>query len=194
MLSYELSLSGGNGLPLRWLTSLLTLLAVLVHCYRFFTDFMFKVYAFIERNHKNTLFVDDLNDPYSLQNLSKMWFVPRISRLFAATLKIHPWLLSSLLIETVVIAVHSPPITFDAYPFVQASGLAATYTNETFVVSFMCLRLCMLPKVVRAFIANRYSSAKYVLSPCNSSPFSPVNPSAKRAACAHAALLTHRHK
>lgn len=160
VISYEVSLKGGNGLPVRWITSLLTLLAVLAHCYRFFTDFVFKVYAFIERNQKNTL-LDDLNDPFSLQNLSKMWAVARLARLFAITLKMHPWLLWTFLVETVVLAVHSPPLAFDTFSSVQASGAAALYTNETFVISFMCLRLYILPKMVRAYVANRYSSAKY---------------------------------
>ncbi len=132
-----------------------------MHCYRFFTDFIFKVYVFVERNHKNSL-SDDLNDPYSFDNLSNMWVVSRLARLFVITAKVNPGLLPSFLIETIILAVHSPPLAYDTHAFVQASGQAALYTNETFVLGLMCLRLYMLPKVVRAYVANRYSSAKCV--------------------------------
>ena len=147
-----------DALPVRWITTVLTLLAIAVHCYRYFTDFVFKIYAFVEQNQKNTL-LDDESDPFSFHNLSKMWVGSRFARLCAVTLKMHPGYMFSFLSELLILSVHSPPMTFDTFWSIQASGQSALYTNETFILAFMCIRLYILPRVVRVYVANRYSGA-----------------------------------
>ena len=153
-----------DALPVRWITTVLTLLAIAVHCYRYFTDFVFKIYAFVEQNQKNTLLSDE-SDPYSFHNLSKMWVGSRFARLCAITLKMHPGYMFSFLSELLILSVHSPPMTFDTFWSIQASGQSALYTNETFIIAFMCIRLYILPRVVRVYVANRYSGAMCG-SPC----------------------------
>jgi hypothetical protein len=164
VLAHEVSLAGGNGAPVRYITTLLTLLTLLLLLYRFFCDLVFKMYEFLERNQKNTL-EDDDTDPFSYRNLSEVWVGVRLARLSFITLKMNPWLLPSFLAEMFIICIHTPPVTIDKYLSTQASGAVASYSEETVILSFMCLRFYVVFKVIRAYIADRYSGAKSVTTP-----------------------------
>ncbi len=122
------------------------------------------MYEFLERNQKNTL-EDDGTDPFSYRNLSEVWVGVRLARLSFITLKMNPWLLPSFLAEMFIICIHTPPVTLDKYLSTQASGAVASYSAETVILSFMCLRFYVVFKVIRAYIADRYSGAKSVTPP-----------------------------
>ena len=191
VLAYEVTLQGiMDGTLVNWVTTLLTLLALAVLCYRFFCDIAFKIYEFLENNERNTI-QTDTTDPFSFMNLDALWFGSRIARLSAATLKLHPMLVPSFLAEFVITSIHSPPLTYNAVITSQESGSVAKYRIETFLVSFMCLRLYVLARVVRSHIANRYSGAKYA----QSLYFSPAcilrTPPSKHGPCINITLSSH---
>jgi hypothetical protein len=160
VLAYEVTLRGStDGTAVNWITTFLTILALIVLSYRFASDLVFKIYEFLEGNRRNTL-ETDISDPYSALNLDALWFGARIARLSAVTLKMHPKLLPSFLAEVFVLIIHSPPLAFSTVLTPQASGSVATYRIETFLVSFMCLRCYVLVRILRSHVANRYIAAK----------------------------------
>jgi hypothetical protein len=162
VLAHEVTLQGiTDGTSINYCTTFLTLLALGVLCYRFFSDLSFKMYEFLERNRKNTI-DDDTSDPFSHLNLDALWFGARIARIFAATLKAHPSLLPVFLAEFVILGIHSPPLTNSTVFISKVSkGDVAVLRIETLLVSFMCLRLYVLARVLRSHVANRYRGAKY---------------------------------
>ncbi len=170
MLAFEVTLRGTtDGTAVNWITTLLTILALIVISYRFACDLVFKIYEFLESNRRNTL-ETDLADPFSVLSLDALWFGARIARLITVVLKIHPKLLPSFLFEVFILIIHSPPLALGKVLIPQASGSIASYRIEAFLVSFMCLRVYVLAKMLRSHVANRYIGAKCVPSSC----FSPA--------------------
>jgi hypothetical protein len=162
VMGYEIKLGGGDGATFAWVTSVLTLLANLVLCYQFYANVAFKIHDFLDR-HEMFAVQQDAIDPYSISSLSSLWFGTRILRLVTATLKLDPIFFARFIVELAICSIHAPAMTYRTVLVVQASGEAAAYTSETYLLAIMFLRLYVLGKVARSHVALRYSSAKCVL-------------------------------